>query len=186
MPFLTIVLSGWHYGCRPGVAALATAPPIAYYARPFLPLTAGPPMRPLLVTALLLALAPAGFAFERTDATTLFASAARAYEDGHYEAAARLFEQVIGLEPDCARCAHLLGRSYGRLAEQAGWLEAIELAKKTRIALELAVELAPEDPEALRDLIRYYRQAPSFLGGSDSKAEALERRLRGSAAGRTG
>jgi predicted Zn-dependent protease len=105
-------------------------------------------------------------------------AALHAYESGQYAAAAALLEQQLGQQPGCARCAHLLGKSYGRLAERAGWLEAISLARKTCSALEQAVELAPHDREALSDLIEYYRAAPAFLGGNRDKADALERRLR--------
>ena len=118
--------------------------------------------------------------------TAMFVSASRNYENGHYERAARMLEQVIADAPNCARCAHLLGKSYGHMAEQASWTEAISLAKKTRLALEQAVELAPDDPDALRDLIRYYRAAPGFLGGSKEKARQLEQRLQRTGAKRTG
>jgi hypothetical protein len=106
-----------------------------------------------------------------------FAAGLRAYEAGDYATAARALEQALGRTPDCARCAHLLGRAYGRLAAQASWLRAIELARKTRDALELAVALNPTDVAAVEDLIEYYRTAPGFLGGSEEKAAALEQRL---------
>ncbi|GEM_PF-1540374 len=112
-----------------------------------------------------------------SDTTSVFVSATRAYDNRQYETAVELFEAVLTVQPTCARCAHMLGKSYGRLAEQAGWTDAIGLANKTRLALEQAVELAPNDPEALRDLIKYYRAAPGFLGGSEEKAQALEKRL---------
>ena len=103
---------------------------------------------------------------------------ARAYAAGQFDTAREILEHVTALDPDCARCVHLLGKSYGRLAEQAGWAEAMSLARKTRSALEQAVALAPEDTLAVADLIKYYRAAPAFLGGSAEKADALERRLR--------
>lgn len=115
-----------------------------------------------------------------------FISGLRAYDSEQYERAAALFEMALQAQPDCARCAHLLGKSYGNLAERAAWTRAIGLAKKTRVALEQAVELAPHDREAVRDLIRYYRAAPGFLGGSSEKAEALEQRLRRAETGHTG
>lgn len=111
------------------------------------------------------------------DANSAFAPGLRAYAAGDYEQAVRVFEQVFKLEPDCARCANLLGRSYGRLAEKASWLSAVSLARKTRGALEQAVALDPTDVRAIEDLIKYYRAAPGFLGGSAEKARALEQRL---------
>lgn len=111
------------------------------------------------------------------DADGVFVIGLQAYEAHQYERAAHVFEQLLAVKPDCARCAHLLGRSYGHMAESAGWLSAITLAKKTREALERAVKLDPSDRQALRDLISYYRAAPEFLGGSAEKAKALEERL---------
>jgi tetratricopeptide (TPR) repeat protein len=115
---------------------------------------------------------------EPEDAGAVFVRGMRAYDKDQYAQAVQLFESVLELQPTCARCANMLGKSYGGLAEQADWLDAIKLAKKTRLALEHAVALAPNDRDAIRDLIKYYRAAPSFLGGSDEKAEALEQRLR--------
>ena len=119
------------------------------------------------------------------EARHAFVSAMRAYDAENFETAAELFDAVLRTESECARCAHLLGKSYGRLAERAGWTEAIGLAKKTRLALEQAVELAPNDAEAVRDLIRYYRAAPGFLGGSEEKARRLEQQLAGNGSDQT-
>ncbi len=132
-----------------------------------------------LVSALLATLLslPAAAEIAGDDAAQAFLSGLRAYEDGEFQHAAALLETALAAAPGCARCAHLLGKSYGRLAEQAGWVEAIALARKTRIALEQAVALAPDDSQALTDLIRYYRAAPGFLGGDPAKADELERRL---------
>ena len=122
----------------------------------------------------------ASFAATAVDtASPTFVAGLRAYEGGRYEEAARLLSAGLAIEPTCARCAHLLGRSYGRLAERARGLRALGLARKTRDALELAVQLDPDEPRALEDLIRYYRAAPGFLGGSREKARQLEQRLRG-------
>lgn len=106
-----------------------------------------------------------------------FTRALAAYEAGEFTTAVALLERTLASEPGCARCAHLLGKSYGRLAERAGWLQAMAYARKTHSALEQAAALAPYDREVLEDLIRYYRAAPAFLGGSREKAEQLERRL---------
>jgi len=144
-----------------------------------------PSMLRLLLIAMLLAIAvetAAGPGDAAAPATVAahprYDAALRAYESAQYAAAAAQLEQLLGHQPLCARCAHLLGKSYGRLAERAGWLEAMSLARKTRTALEQAVELAPHDREALSDLIKYYRAAPAFLGGNRDKADALEQRLR--------
>mgnify|MGYP000974083667 CR=1 FL=1 len=46
------------------------------------------------------------------------------YKAHHYEQAARAAEALLKKYPDCGRCAHLLGKSYGRLAQRANWLSA--------------------------------------------------------------
>ena len=109
--------------------------------------------------------------------TPLFASATAAFGSGNFAHSADLLEQLLALQPACGECSHLLGRAYGHMAEQATWGRAIELAKKTRLALENAVELDPLNAPALEDLIRYYRRAPGFLGGDNAKASRLEQRL---------
>jgi len=111
------------------------------------------------------------------DSAAARARAQQAYAAERYADAVRMLEEALAIEPDCAGCAHLLGRSYGRLAERANWLDALDLARKTQRALELAVRLAPDDNAAVADLIRYYRAAPGFLGGSAEKARQLEQRL---------
>tara|TARA_R110002073_G_scaffold22072_4_gene76867 strand:- start:31 stop:477 length:447 start_codon:yes stop_codon:yes gene_type:complete len=108
----------------------------------------------------------------------LFASAAAAFEAHDYARSAELLEQLLLIQPDCAQCAHQLGRAYGHMAEQATWSKAIGLAKKTRLALENAVDIDPSNEPAIEDLIRYYREAPGFLGGDNAKATQLEQRLR--------
>ncbi len=108
----------------------------------------------------------------------LLETANAAFASRDFARSAALLEQLLLLQPECAQCAHLLGRAYGHMAEQATWGQAIGLAKKTRLALENAVAIDPSNAPAIEDLIRYYRQAPGFLGGDDAKAAQLELRLR--------
>ncbi len=119
---------------------------------------------------------PVAFADEAASADLLTA-ATTAFDAGEFARTVELLEQLSPLQPSCGECAHLLGKAYGRMAEQASWGRAIELAKKSRVALESAVDLDPSNAPALEDLIRYYRQAPGFLGGDDAKAARLEQRL---------
>lgn len=113
-----------------------------------------------------------------TDIEPPFDEASRAYAAEDYTQAIEVLENVIEVQPDCADCAHLLGKAYGRLADQASWFQALGLARKSLAALESAVALDPYNDQALEDLIKFYRQAPGFLGGDDDKADELERRLR--------
>ena len=109
---------------------------------------------------------------------TSYQAARKTYRAHHYEDAVRMLEALLRSDADCARCAHLLGKAYGRLAQRANWLSAMDLARKTCSALELAVRLGPDDERAIEDLLRYYRAAPAFLGGGQDKAKVLEQRLR--------
>ena len=51
-------------------------------------------------------------------------------------------------------------------------------AKNAKKSLERAVELDPKNVAALTDLMKYYKEAPGFLGGSDKKAEEISTRLK--------
>ena len=106
-----------------------------------------------------------------------YQTARKTYRAHHYEDAIRMLETLLQSHADCGRCAHLLGKAYGRLAQRANWISAMDLARKTCNALELAVRLGPNDEDAIEDLARYYRSAPEFLGGGQDKARVLERRL---------
>ncbi len=99
------------------------------------------------------------------------------YEVGDYAGAVRAFERAVAQAPGVAAYHRALGRAYGRLAEDANWLTAISLARKTRASLERAVELDDTDVSALSDLRDYYAQAPYFLGGGKDRAKRITRRI---------
>ena len=112
-----------------------------------------------------------------TEAESLRQQAEASYGAGDYQAALARIQQAVVLEPANSGYQHLLGKCYGRLAERANPLSAYSLAKKTRVALEKAVELDSKNVEALKDLMEYYRQAPGFLGGSQEKARQIRQKL---------
>lgn len=135
-------------------------------------------MRILLLLFGLLLVGPALAETPPDALESAYRAAHKTYRAHHYEAAIQMLETLLRAHADCARCAHLLGKAYGRLAQRANWLAAMDLARKTCGALELAVRLGPEDEGAIEDLISYYRAAPAFLGGGQDKADVLEQRLR--------
>jgi tetratricopeptide (TPR) repeat protein len=90
-----------------------------------------------------------------------------------YKKATDYLEKALSLQPDSAETLLWLGRAYGRRAEFASPFTAPGLASKSRQMLERAVALKPDDREAIGDLFDYYLEAPGFLGGGQSKAEAL-------------
>ncbi len=106
-----------------------------------------------------------------------FAQAVTAFEAKNYALAAGILESLVAASPDTDRYAYWLGKAYGRQAEQAGWFEAVRLAKRTRKALEKAVALNPRNAEAVRDLAQFYAEAPGFLGGDPAKAAQLRAEL---------
>ncbi len=99
------------------------------------------------------------------------------YEDNKFAAAEDSFSKAINQSPDDSRYHHWLAKTYGELAETSGWLKAMGFADKAKKSLERAVELDPKNVAALTDLMKYYRAAPRFLGGSDKKAEEISNRL---------
>lgn len=114
----------------------------------------------------------------RDEAATWFSDGMHYYEMKDYQAASQAFEAAATAAPGDDAYAHWLGKAYGRQAEQAGGFTAIRLAKLTRTALERAVALNPQNWDAVRDLARYYADAPGFLGGDKRKAAALRARLK--------
>jgi tetratricopeptide (TPR) repeat protein len=95
----------------------------------------------------------------------------------NYKQASELFEKAVAADPANSDAYLWLGRSYGRRAETASVFSAPGLATKSRQAFEKAVELNPNNKEALNDLFEYYLQAPGFLGGGEDKALKLIDRI---------
>jgi tetratricopeptide (TPR) repeat protein len=105
-------------------------------------------------------------------------TALRAFEQGqselqarHYPQAAAWLERAIAVDGTQATYYLWLGRTYGYQAQHAPSGEQFFLARKVRKCLEKAVELNPDLVEARVDLIAFYLQAPSLLGGSVEKAK---------------
>lgn len=80
------------------------------------------------------------------------------------------FGKAVALEPANSDYQMELGGAYGDAAGKGSLLDQLDYAKKCRAALEKAVELNPDNLDARRGLVDFYRQAPSFLGGGVMKA----------------
>jgi tetratricopeptide (TPR) repeat protein len=88
---------------------------------------------------------------------------------------------------ECAQAVHMdgensayhlwLARALGEKADNASFIAAFNLAKKTRAEFEQAVSLNPTDGEALTDLGEFYTSAPGVVGGGIDKAQSLIGRL---------
>ena len=113
-----------------------------------------------------------------SEAESLYQSGLHLFNNTKFEKSIEIFEDAIKLEPDSGKYHHILAKSYGRLAEESGWFRAIKLAKKTLKHLELASELDPKNTEILGDLMKYYQEAPMFLGGSAKKANKINNKIK--------
>lgn len=120
-----------------------------------------------------------GFANEEnlTEAENNFNQGQIFYKDGEIDAAINEFTNAISKSPNISNYHHWLAKSYGELAEISGWLKAMRLAEDSRDSLKRAVELDPENISALTDLMKYYQEAPRFLGGSNKKAKDISIQL---------
>ncbi len=90
-----------------------------------------------------------------------------------YKRATESFEKAVELAPNNSEYVHWLGRCWGRRAETGSPFTAPTYAVRARTNFEKAVALDPSNKEALNDLFDYYLEAPGFLGGGMSRAEAL-------------
>lgn len=107
-----------------------------------------------------------------TPAADAFTRGQQALEGRQYEKAIALFDQAIKLDTMNALYYLWLGRAYGHQAEQTKASGQFFLARQVRKNLEKAVTLNPDLIEARLDLLTYYLQAPSLLGGGIEKAQA--------------
>ena len=79
-------------------------------------------------------------------------------------------EKAAELEPSVAEHRVWLGRAYGQLAVRSSFGKKFGLAKRSRAALEHAVDLDPTSVDARSSLIQFYLLAPGLVGGSTSRA----------------
>ena len=89
-----------------------------------------------------------------------------------FEEAIQHLEKAVALESAVADHHAWLGRAYGQLAVRSGLMKKFSLAKRSRAALERAVELDPANLEARSWLMQFYLLAPRIVGGSASRARA--------------
>lgn len=94
-----------------------------------------------------------------------------AVEQGEYETAEAHLEKACALSPDTHEYVLWLGKAYGSHGREANMITKGLLAPKIHKAFSRAVELKPDDIDSRRDLVSFYIEAPSFLGGSFEKAK---------------
>ena len=129
------------------------------------------------VVLIFFAHSPTSYANE-TEASKYYEQGVQYYEKQEYDNARTAFEQAVKLSPSKSEYHHMLGKSYGRIAQQSNWIRAMYLARKTLDEFRRAAELDDQNEQVINDLIQYYLQAPPFLGGSKKKAKALQEKLK--------
>lgn len=86
-------------------------------------------------------------------------------------------ELAASQDPGDSNTQMWLGRSYGMKASHAHPLTAFALARKVRYSFERAVELDPQNIQAMSDLGEFYVDAPAIVGGGLDKGRALAERM---------
>jgi Flp pilus assembly protein TadD len=107
------------------------------------------------------------------DADTLQLIGQCHFMQGDYKQAGEAFELALALAPRSSELHRLLGNVYGRRAETGSVFTAPGNARKARQYFELAVELDPNNREAVANLFEYYLEAPGIMGGGLDKAETM-------------
>jgi len=99
------------------------------------------------------------------------------YMQGEYKKATEVLEKALNADPANSQYALWLARAYGRRAETSSPFTAPGQASRARQYFEKAVQLNPQNLEALSDLFEYYLEAPGFLGGGLDKAQVAAERI---------
>jgi tetratricopeptide (TPR) repeat protein len=86
-------------------------------------------------------------------------------------------ESAVSHAPDNSENHMWLARAYGFKASHANPFAALSLAGKVHSEFERAVQLDPDNVQAMSDLGEYYVAAPALVGGGLDKAQALAARM---------
>jgi len=89
-----------------------------------------------------------------------------------WDDAIRQFERAVSLEPSGSLYHLWLGRACGRKAEHVPFFMAFGHARRLLKEFEIAVRLSPDNLDARFDLLEYYLEAPSIIGGGRDHARA--------------
>lgn len=88
-----------------------------------------------------------------------------------------LAERAVRLDGREARYHRQLAEVQGLIAQHAGAIQQLLLARRFRKEIDTALLLDPHDTQAIRDLMEFYLVAPGIAGGDPKKADALARRI---------
>jgi tetratricopeptide (TPR) repeat protein len=99
------------------------------------------------------------------------------YAEEMADAAIHECEQAASEDSGNSNTQMWLGRAYGMKASHTNPITAFSLARKVRYAFERAVQLDPENVQAMSDLGEFYAYAPAIVGGGLDKGRALADRM---------
>lgn len=91
--------------------------------------------------------------------------------------AAQLVEKAVQLDPGNANAWAQLANVKGRKAQKASVFSQMGLARDAKKAGDKAIEINPNNPDALNFLIAFHREAPGIVGGDKKKMQEYIDRL---------
>lgn len=94
--------------------------------------------------------------------------------EGKAEDAVDAAEELVDAQPQSAQAQYWLGNAYGSRIGQVGMLSKMMIAGNLRDAYQEAIRLDPELVDARANLVQFYLQAPSAIGGGVDKAKAQQ------------
>jgi tetratricopeptide (TPR) repeat protein len=111
------------------------------------------------------------------DPETLILTAAVKHIWGDLDAAEKLAEKAIALEPNNARFHFRMAMIEGEKAQNASVLHQLGLARRFKKEEDATLALDPNHIRALHTMIDFYMQAPGVIGGDKAKAHTMADRL---------
>jgi tetratricopeptide (TPR) repeat protein len=119
------------------------------------------------------AILEAQFRAHPQDPTNLYqlAQVKMAFED--FDGALPLVQHAVELDSKNSNYHLKLGQVYGEMAARASFLSAGRLAAKFRKEVEIALQIDPQNLEALDSMMQFKFQAPGLMGGNKQQARAL-------------
>jgi tetratricopeptide (TPR) repeat protein len=94
-----------------------------------------------------------------------------------WDAAIEVLETAVALDPLSSEWNHRLGQALGSKARTVNMLRQATLAPSIKRQFERATELDTRNFAAFHDLIQFYLEAPSLLGGSSAEALRLAKHV---------
>lgn len=96
-----------------------------------------------------------------------------AFDKKEYEDAVDYFENATQANPKSGEYFNWLGDTYATIGKDASLFRQMSVGPKALRAWEKATQLDKKNIDARASLVGAYMQAPSFMGGGESKAKAM-------------